>query len=360
MFRRVLSFLICAIAISGCATVPPPRAMPFPSLAAHRLILGSISYLPTSAVTQAVNGRVHWDPQSQMWTLTAGPHELRAAAEMPVVLIDGAPESLPAAPVLSEKGELLLPEVLWSKWLGYWGMGVPPRLAPVPSLHLKTIVLDAGHGGHDPGAIGRTGLREKSVTLDIAVRLKDLLENDGFHVLMTRDSDRFVSLSRRAEFANEEEGDLFVSIHANASRRRSISGYEVYTLSEATDDYARALEAAENTSLPEEVGQSVPLETGTIVWDLLYTEHRARSLELAAAVCGGLKNTKLHSQNRGVKSARFAVLKGSRMPAVLVEVGFITHPQEEARLKTTGYRQAIAEGIESGILNFRSEIDRRI
>ena len=134
----------------------------------------------------------------------------------------------------------------------------------------------------------------------------------------------------------------------------------MYYLSEATDDHARALQAAENASLPQEMAEGVESEeTEAIVWDLLYTEHRAESTELAASVCRGLKRERIPSQNRGVKSARFAVLKGSRMPAILVEIGFITHKAEEARLRSASYRQVLAEGIRSGIVAFRNHYDQQ-
>jgi N-acetylmuramoyl-L-alanine amidase len=222
----------------------------------------------------------------------------------------------------------------------------------------RTIVLDAGHGGHDPGAVGPTGLREKTVTLEVAKSLRDLLVRDGFRVIMTRYDDRFVSLGGRSAVANREEADLFVSVHANASRRRSISGFEAYYLSEATDDQARALEAAENTALPEEVGRPISSDTEAIIWDLLYTEHRAESLELASDICRGMSGAGIVSRNRGVKSARFAVLKGARMPAVLVEVGFVSHRDEEVRLRRPDYRTRLAEGIRQGILRFRDRLER--
>ncbi len=324
---------------------------------ANRIEIGNSAYLPSSALEKELKGEGRWDLESQVWTLTTGAHELKAVPQMSVVLIDGAPFECPTPPVLRE-GELFLPEGLWNQGVARWTLPAPPgRIAP-PALRLGTIILDAGHGGRDPGAIGRNGLREKSVTLDVALRLRDLLEQDGFRVVMTRDEDRFVSLPRRSAIANTEGGDLFVSIHANASRRRSISGYEVYYLSEATDDHARALEAAENVSLPTEVGESVPSEAEAIVWDLLYTEQRAESLELASSICQGLRR-ELPSQNRGVKSARFAVLKGTRMPSILIEVGFITHPAEEARFHAAAYRQRLAEGIRNGIRNFKAEHERQ-
>lgn len=343
--------------LAGCATVPPTRPGIPVSLGAYRITIGSTAYLPSSAIVKGLDATTHWDPESSIWILTVGPHELRATPQMPTVLVDGEAVALSAAPVV-RNGELLLPEQLWKERLSRW-IAPPPIHAPVPPGRLGLIVLDPGHGGNDPGAIGRGGLREKEVTLDIARRLKDLLAYDGFRVVMTRSDDRFIPLGRRSQIANQEKADLYVSIHANASRNRSASGFEVYYLSEATDDHARALEAAENTSLPSEVGGTLHSGTDAIVWDLLYTEHRAESTELAQQVCWGLKQSGLRSQNRGIKSARFAVLKGSRMPAVLVEVGFITHPKEETWLRTTSYRQTVAEGIRKGILAFKNNFNGR-
>lgn len=349
MFQRIVPFFICMALLAGCATAPPrPTAPFFP--AAQRIWIASKPYLPYSAFLKTGQVKGSWDPEAFVWTLNVGRHELRASPQMAVVIVDGSAEEIPAPPLLRD-GELLLPDLVWNRWVGRWAAQQPPLPSDfLPGL--KTIVLDAGHGGHDPGAIGRSGLREKAVTLDVALRLKGLLEREGFQVVMTRDRDRFISLSQRSQMANRQEADLFVSIHANAARIRSISGFEVYALSEATDDHARALEAAENASLPLEGGQAVASETEAIVWDLLYTEHRAESMELAAQVCRGLRG-RLPSQNRGVKTARFAVLKGSRMPAILIEVGFVSHPAEEQRLRNSSYRQHLAEGIRDGILVFR-------
>ncbi len=349
MGYRAGLFLCCISFLAGCATVPARPAMPS-FLAVHRVLIDSKPYLPYSAFLKTGQVTGSWDPEAFVWTLNVGRHELRASPQMAVVIVDGSAEEIPAPPLLRD-GELLLPDLVWNRWVGRWAAQQPPLPSDfLPGL--KMIVLDAGHGGHDPGAIGRSGLREKAVTLDVVLRLKGLLEREGFQVVMTRDRDRFISLSQRSQMANRQKADLFVSIHANAARQRSISGFEVYALSEATDDHARALEAAENASLPLEGGQAVASETEAIVWDLLYTEHRAESMELAAQVCRGLRG-RLPSQNRGVKTARFAVLKGSRMPAILIEVGFVSHPAEEQRLRNSSYRQHLAEGIRDGILVFR-------
>ena len=344
--------------LAGCASVPPRYGPSADSLAAQRVLIESRYYLPAAVLVRELKAVEHWDDQVQVWSVTAGGHELRAAPQMSVVLVDGSACPVPAPPRM-EQGRLLLPEQVWTQWLYRWR--APPFSAPSPSsgVRLRTLVIDAGHGGKDPGAIGRNGLREKDVTLDVARRFRDLLINDGFRVVMTRYDDRFIPLSGRSAIANRERADLFISIHANSSRSRRASGYEAYYLSEATDDQARALEAAENVELPEEVGQAASSETEAILWDLLYTEHRRESLDLASHACRGLAGQGMLTENRGVKSARFAVLKGARMPAVLVEVGFISNPDEESRMRRSEFRQRLAQGLRQAILTFRKEIERK-
>jgi N-acetylmuramoyl-L-alanine amidase len=251
-----------------------------PLLLSQRLTIGSQVYLPGSALSQQLSAASHWDPQAQVWTLKRGRHLFRASPQIPVVLIDDEAVLLRRPPLFQE-GQVLIPESVWKRWLSRWE-APPVGVAGAAVPWLKTIVVDAGHGGHDPGAIGRGGLREKAVTLDVARRLRDLLMTDGFQVVMTREGDRFVSLGQRSALANRSGGDLFISIHANASRHRSAGGFEVYYLSAATDDHARALEAAENIALPGDVKEPVDSDTRGIVWDLLYTEHRAESTDLSA------------------------------------------------------------------------------
>ena len=350
-------FVFSLLLLAGCATAPPPRAPYASFLAAHRVQIGSAGYFPAGAAARELRGQEQWDTEAQVWHFAVGEHELRAAARMPVVLADGAAFSLRSPPLIQE-GRLYLPEQLWTDMLSRWQAPARPA-APPAGRALRTIAIDAGHGGHDPGAQGRSGLKEKNVNLDVARRLRDLLTQDGFRVVMTRYDDRFIPLYGRTAIANREGADLFISVHANASKRRSVAGFEAYYLSEATDDQARALEATENAVLPQEVGREVSRETEAILWDLLYTENRAESSDLAMQICRGMAGSGLLSSSRGVKSARFAVLKGSRMPAVLVEVGFITHAGEEARLRDAGHRQRIAEGIRRGIVSFRDELERQ-
>lgn len=223
---------------------------------------------------------------------------------------------------------------------------------------IETIVIDPGHGGKDPGAIGYKGLREKDVVLDIGKRLKKVLEENGFRVEMTRDNDVFISLGSRANISNKIKPDFFVSIHANAARSSSACGFEVYYLSDAMDDNARAVAAAENAVLELEddfkIKHSSALDA--TIWDLLYDEYRLESKEMAASMCDTLQCSSI-GKNRGVKSARFYVLKGVRSPSVLVEVGFVSNRLEEARLRDASFRQQIAEALARGIINYKQRYE---
>jgi N-acetylmuramoyl-L-alanine amidase len=236
-----------------------------------------------------------------------------------------------------------------------------PQQAAVP---LRTIVLDAGHGGHDSGAIGPGGLQEKELALDVTRRVARLLEGQlGVKVLLTRDGDTFIPLRDRTSYANRNGADLFVSIHANAHRFAVHEGVEVYFLSsEATDNAARQVAAAENSVVQLEKPSSG--RTGrseivrTMLWDLAQAEFQIESSRLAETVLDAMTQA-LRIPNRGVKQAGFYVLGGAAMPAILVEIGFVTNPREERRLKDSKYRDEIARAIFSGLADYKRVLDQR-
>ena len=237
-----------------------------------------------------------------------------------------------------------------------------PREALTP---LRTIVLDAGHGGHDSGASGPTGLMEKELVLDVTRRVKKLVEDQlGLKVLLTRDADFFVALRDRTSFANRERADLFVSIHANAHRQAATDGVETYFLSsEATDSAARQVAAAENGVVqlerPNGRGGNRMDVVKAILWDLAQSEFQMESERLAAIVHDSMTRT-LRIANRGVKQAGFYVLGGAAMPAILVEIGFVTNPREERRLKETRYREEIARAILTGLAEYKRHWNQKM
>lgn len=225
---------------------------------------------------------------------------------------------------------------------------------------IRTVVIDPGHGGKDPGAVSRYGTREKDIVLDVSKRLKRYLEESGVKVIMTRGKDVFIPLYKRAEIANKINADLFISVHANAARYSRTKGFEVFYLSEATDDKARALAAAENASLEFEEGELAGgknFSTKTTLWDLQLKESRRESKVLAYYICN-MTSDNMSMSKRGVKGANFAVLKKAVMPAVLIEVGFLTNRREESKLKKRPFREKIARSVSSSILAYKEEYER--
>lgn len=229
---------------------------------------------------------------------------------------------------------------------------------------LRRIVLDAGHGGHDPGAIGPTGLTEKELVLDVTRRVAKLAEERlGVKVILSRDRDDFVPLRDRTSFANRQQADLFVSIHANAHRESASEGVEIYFLSsEATDNAARQVAALENSVVQLEKTSPATKKgfdiVRSILWDLAQSEFQFESQSLAGIVLDSMTRA-LRIPNRGVKQAGFYVLGGAAMPAVLVEIGFVTNPKEERKLKDGRYRDEVARAIAEGLAEYKSHWDQR-
>jgi N-acetylmuramoyl-L-alanine amidase len=221
---------------------------------------------------------------------------------------------------------------------------------------IRRIIVDAGHGGHDTGAIGPRGVREKDVTLSMARRLADKLRSQGFEVTLTRTDDRYLKLEERTAMANMARGDLFVSLHTNANPRRDRSGIETYFLNVTDDRYARRLAARENGSL--EVDDS-PRDVQRILTDLDSKASAGASRTLARLVQKEVTSRARQAQapvrDRGVKNALFYVLLGARMPAVLVETAFISNRAEEKRLASPAYQELVADGVARAVTEFAGQ-----
>jgi len=237
-----------------------------------------------------------------------------------------------------------------------------PETIPVPTKPpgIQVIVVDAGHGGSETGATGPAGLLEKDVTLDVAKRLQAGLSRKlGVKVILTRDDDRQVPLDERTAIANHERADLFLSIHVNASWAREARGAETYFLSlQATDDESRAIAALENNSLGVETPPASS-GVGLVLWDLAQSQYLAESSQLAETIQQNL-NEALRIESRGIKQAPFRVLMGATMPAVLVEIGFITNPEEENRLQDGAYRDRIAGAIIESVAAFKERAEKQM
>ncbi|HRY29092.1 MAG TPA: N-acetylmuramoyl-L-alanine amidase [Elusimicrobiota bacterium] len=228
---------------------------------------------------------------------------------------------------------------------------VSPLLALSP---IKTIVVDAGHGGQDVGAVGPHGTLEKDVNLEMAKALARVLKRERrFNVVLTRNDDTFIPLDERFEVANKHKADLFISIHSNAALSSRSNGFEVYFLSEkATDDAAAAVARRENAVVEMEgVAGKTKQKLQELLWSLARTETMNESSEIAALMLRQV-GKRVRIPMRGAKQAGFVVLKGANMPAVLVESAFISHPKEEGLLRSRRFRTKMADGLYAGILDY--------
>ena len=246
-----------------------------------------------------------------------------------------------------------------------------PLLSPRPRRNQhRLVVVDAGHGGPDNGMTGPIGdgprIVEKNVTLAVAQLLAQQLRDSGIDVLMTRTSDTLIALSDRGRIANRNKGDLFVSVHVNATGSRSAAGarergYETYFLAEAKSEDALRVERMENEAVKFETGANAPKgdPLSFIINDMAQNEHLRESNDLAETIQDGFRH--FHpGKDRGVQQANFAVLRGSYMPAVLVEIGFGTNASEAAYLLERGNQRTIAESIAKGVLDYLSHYDARV
>jgi N-acetylmuramoyl-L-alanine amidase len=218
------------------------------------------------------------------------------------------------------------------------------------AIRVRTVVIDPGHGGHDAGAVGDHGILEKNVNLGVAKELQRYLRRESdLEVVLTRERDEYMELADRAEVANRSGGDLFLSLHCNSWFNDGASGFETYFLSPAKSDWAKSVEAAENSA-----GQE-PEDVEFIVWELVQNRFISSSSQLAEVIQNGVCED-LNLNNRGVRQAGFRVLVGAYMPAVLVELGFLTHPDEENGLGDSSYQRRMARALGEAILEYGSQM----
>jgi len=313
------------------------------------------SQAPSYAVEKAADQVVLHVPNARL--VMQPPERLLDSARVARLLVRGGDITI----VFREKG--LVPNV--------YALGAPPRLVvdvakggspapsgvrppvpapgPPPAARAKTIVLDPGHGGVEEGAKGPGGLLEKNATLALAKTIQEVLQRRGYRVVATRLSDATVGLDDRAAQANAAKADVFLSIHCNASRAATAHGTEVYYLSLDASDRAAALLAESENATPAATPDTAEKNAAVrdldlILWDLAQNQHLSASARLAEIVQADF-NRLLGITTRGVKQAPFRVLVGVNAPAVLVEVAFITNPDEETRIGSDEFRRQAAETL---------------
>jgi len=225
---------------------------------------------------------------------------------------------------------------------------------------IKKIVVDAGHGGEDAGAVGPKGTKEKNINLEVSERLAKILRSKGYEVFMSRTDDSFIPLADRTKFANRVMADLFVSIHCNASINTKAQGFEIYFLSEnASDKAAAAVANMENSVIalekPKANGKE---EIEYLLLTMAVCEFMNESSKLCGLICQDINSDMSYLLDRGVKQANFFVLRGATMPAVLVEMAYLSNFKEEKMLKTKKFQKRIAETILKGIQNYEKRFTK--
>jgi N-acetylmuramoyl-L-alanine amidase len=341
-------FLSLILFISGCATVPRRRAAGLKDKEA---------YLKDLCERHAILWQ--WDPVAQVVSVDVHGTNARLLVGSDILLLGKERVQL-SAPVRIRQSSLIVPSDFKAKVFGSSEKALPGRGAlrihsgqAYSIRKVREVVIDPGHGGKDPGARGLKGTREKEVVLDIARRLKKILERGGIRVIMTRDDDTFISLKERTEITSRPGADLFISIHANSSPGRGVQGVEVFSLADLGVLEKNEAQRQENQQMMFKAlaMKRNPASVEDIVADMLYTYKQAVSSELAYDVAGKVaRSTK--TKNRGQKRARFFVLRNTLIPAVLAEVGFLSNPKEEKLLNTASYRQKVADGLAKSILEY--------
>ena len=365
LFHRVLFVALIAAFLAGCATHAPYFRLDT-SLQNQVVNFSGYQYVPLTRLCDVYGFTCAWDTFAAMGTVRKSSNAIALRAGSERILANGIEKRLDR-PVIVSGGIVYVPVSFARDNLA--SMIGTPRVIPAETIPevtvpkkftIKTVVLDTGHGGKDVGALGRAqGAREKDLALILSKKIKQILESNGIRVILTRSDDTFIPLPKRADIANASSADLFVSVHINASRSRLMRGFEFYYLSSATDDNARALEAFEDSSL--KLSESADAEHSKTLdktlWDMTLTENRMESGELASYICASVDES-LVIKNRGVRTARFYVLKHTNIPSVLVEAGYISNRLEEMKLKDPQVLGRLAEAVARGILRYKERYEK--
>jgi len=361
------------------------------------LLIAGMGYLKINDVAEIFDGRVDFDPVKNKASLELSQGKVEFLIDSTEVIIDNIKRKMkketkiiegrvwiPLEVVITKAfGEVLGGQVSWDyasrtlstveklpgaplKEVEEVPSPEPEITAPVAPVEeakrprVRTIVIDPGHGGKDPGAIGPRGTKEKDVVLKIAHKLaKELHKNLKTRVILTRYHDIFLPLAERTAIANREKADLFISIHCNASLKSRTKGFEVYFLSdEASDEEAQAVANMENAVMALEEKKEQGNELSSILWSLTMNEFMNESSELCSLVSSEVDRRLRTVDNRGVKQAGFTVLRGAKMPAMLVEAAFISNRSGEKRLKSSKFQKNLVESICAGVKEYKEWVER--
>lgn len=328
MKRAIIIFLI--IFLGGCATVPQRREA-----------FTSRDFINIEEFCKKYGAQYNFDTVDDIVTISSKSREAKLLLNAPLVSLNGNVFGLAKA-VTYSAGVIYIPAEIEKLFVSREKAGFT-----IP-FFIKTIVIDAGHGGKDPGAIAKSGLTEKGLNLTVAKLIKEALEERGFKVILTRSGDIFLSLQERVDIAKRHNADLFISVHTNSNRRRLVRGVEVYYLLPSRfDSEKQAISfAKEGDFWPK----GLSFDARTILWDLALTKNYALSIESSRSLCTAFKN--MDFKVRSPKKAPFYVLRCAYVPAVLLEIGYLSNRYEEKLLRSRYYQKQIAEAVALGVSTF--------
>jgi len=316
--------IVCGLFLAGCASVSQNNV---PARVNYR------DYIDIVQFCRKNNFQYNLDTIDDIVRISSDDRQIKILLNSTVATFDNSIIYLKKPPIYSQ-GKILLPRRLDT--LVSSGKIVSFK----PSFTIKTIVIDPGHGGRDPGAISPSGLEEKDINLIVSKCLKQELQRQGFRVILTRTNDVYLTLEERTKIAKKHDADFFISIHANASHSRNVNGMEIYYLTPSRlNSYERAIRLARSENF---YGKVYPKEVKTILWDMLISKNHSFSVEMSNVFYFTFK--KLGFNVKPPKRAPFYVLKYAYTPSILVEMGYLTNHYEEKILRKKHYQKQIAQG----------------
>lgn len=297
-----------------------------------------------------------WDGVTQVVLLEFKGNKAKALVGSDVVMVDKQRVTL-SVPLKRVNSSIYVPDDFEKKVLVPLGAVTPEGGGRVDwsRMGVRTVVIDPGHGGKDPGTQGQSGLKEKTVVLDIGRQIRDYLNDAGLKVIMTRNSDEFITLPQRTEIATKSDADLFVSIHANSNPSKKTEGIEVYFCKTRDKSDLEEDQRQKNEKMfAKRLNSTYSPVVEQVLSDMMYVYKVGASETLARKIVNHSSNES-GGLNRGSRVCRFFVVRNTLIPAVLVEVGYLTNRHEEKKLSTPAYRQKIARAIANSILKYASD-----
>ncbi|MDP8259532.1 MAG: N-acetylmuramoyl-L-alanine amidase, partial [Candidatus Gygaella obscura] len=342
--RKKVSSLILITAflfISGCVSLPRLRDVPSFSI-------NNKNYYSLISLCDELEVDFDFDVQAQKVILEDDESSITLGVDYDWIIINEEEKRIKNPPIVSE-GVVLVTYATMRIIADTFLKKEAPKEKKVKLYRkIKRIVIDPGHGGKDPGAIGTYGLMEKNVNLTIAKSLYGKLKSFGYEVLLTRKSDRFLSLAQRANIANRFNADLFISVHANANHSKQMNGFEIYYCSDTLEESIRSIVAEENGIMVNRRDYIEVADRGN-----KRIENKLNSIGIAEGICQQVSAT--NGLNViGVKGAPFYVLRFTTMPAILIEAGFLSNLEEEKLLADNNYCCLLAEKIALGVKSFKN------